>query len=73
MFLSMKWRVSGCETNKLINFSSFFFFQFQVPMSDSWDQIGVGMKVEVPNDDCDLSYPVYWIASVVKVAGMWRD
>lgn len=42
-------------------------------MSDSWDQIGVGMKVEVPNDDCDLSYPVYWIASVVKVAGMWRD
>ena len=41
-------------------------------MSDSWDQIGVGMKVEVPNDDCDLSYPVYWIASVVKVAGMIR-
>ena len=38
-------------------------------MSDSWDQIGVGMKVEVPNNDCDLSYPVYWIASVVKVAG----
>ncbi|XP_070197617.1 MBT domain-containing protein 1-like isoform X1 [Littorina saxatilis] len=40
-----------------------------VPLSDSWDQIGVGMKVEVANTDCDLSYPVYWIASVVKVAG----
>ncbi|XP_076467464.1 MBT domain-containing protein 1-like isoform X2 [Babylonia areolata] len=40
-----------------------------VPMSDSWDQIEVGMKVEVANMDCDLHYPVFWIASVIKVAG----
>ena len=38
-------------------------------MSDGWDQITEGMKVEVINTDCDLSYPVYWIASVVKLAG----
>nr|KAG5711574.1 hypothetical protein BaRGS_016756 [Batillaria attramentaria] len=40
-----------------------------VPMNDSWDQITVGMKVEVINYDCDLSCSSYWIASVVKVAG----
>ncbi|PVD34462.1 hypothetical protein C0Q70_05737 [Pomacea canaliculata] len=38
-------------------------------MSDSWDQMVVGIKVEVINFDCDLPYTVYWTASVVKVAG----
>ncbi|KAL8597044.1 hypothetical protein ACOMHN_055637 [Nucella lapillus] len=40
-----------------------------IPMSDSWDQIGAGMKLEVANTDCDLPYPVFWIASVVRVDG----
>lgn len=40
-----------------------------VPMSDSWDQITVGTKLEVINYDCDLATPGYWIASIVKVAG----
>jgi hypothetical protein len=44
-------------------------YLFQVPMSDGWEQITEGMKVEVVNHDCDLSYTVYWIASVVKLAG----
>lgn len=40
-----------------------------VPMSQGWDQMTEGMKLEVVNHDCDLSYNVYWIASVVKLAG----
>ena len=38
-------------------------------MCEGWEQIGEGLKVEVLSKDDDLSYPVYWIASVVKVAG----
>ncbi|XP_060603934.1 MBT domain-containing protein 1-like isoform X1 [Ruditapes philippinarum] len=40
-----------------------------VPMTDCWDNITVGMKVEVQNFDCDLQSMVYWIATVIKLAG----
>nr|XP_006815581.1 PREDICTED: MBT domain-containing protein 1-like [Saccoglossus kowalevskii] len=39
------------------------------PMSNYWEDIAVGMKVEVLNTDCDLPNHVFWIAQVVKIAG----
>ena len=45
------------------------FFCNQVPMSDIWENIGVGMKIETYNFDCDLPNSVYWIATVMKIAG----
>lgn len=38
-------------------------------MADSWENITQGMKVEVQNLDCDLTNTVYWIATVMKLAG----
>ena len=38
-------------------------------MSDIWENIGVGMKIETYNFDCDLPNSVYWIATVMKIAG----
>ncbi|KAK3599513.1 hypothetical protein CHS0354_006642 [Potamilus streckersoni] len=41
-----------------------------VPMHDNWENITVGMKVELPNYDFDLpTNMVYWIATVIKIAG----
>ena len=37
-------------------------------MSEGWDNITVGMKVEVPNYDTDLTN-VFWIATVTRIAG----
>ncbi|XP_073989613.1 scm-related gene containing four mbt domains isoform X3 [Rhodnius prolixus] len=43
------------------------------PMSNNWDNITVGMKVEVENTDCDnYSEGVpdsFWVATVLKIAG----
>ncbi|XP_075224784.1 polycomb protein Sfmbt-like isoform X3 [Lycorma delicatula] len=43
------------------------------PMSDCWDNITVGMKVEVENTDCDNfseDFPdSFWVATVLKIAG----
>lgn len=39
------------------------------PMSPYWGDIGNGMKLEVLNLDCNLTTDVYWIASVVQIAG----
>lgn len=39
-----------------------------VAMSEGWDNITVGMKVEVPNYDTDLTN-VFWIATVTRIAG----
>lgn len=46
------------------------------PMSDCWDNISVGMKVEVENTDVETmsgspdNYPdSFWVASVTKIAG----
>ena len=44
-------------------------FFLQCPMADSWDCITVGMKVEVINTDCPVDGEVYWIASVIRLAG----
>ncbi|XP_052794901.1 MBT domain-containing protein 1-like isoform X2 [Mya arenaria] len=40
-----------------------------VPVSDVWENVSIGMKVEVQNLDCDLTNTVYWIATVMKLAG----
>ena len=38
-------------------------------MADSWDNIAVGMKVEVMNTDVDINMEAYWIATVIQLAG----
>jgi len=44
--------------------------KLQCPLSDFWQNVILDMKVEVVNNDtCLTSSKVYWIASVVKVAG----
>ncbi|XP_039283703.1 polycomb protein Sfmbt isoform X2 [Nilaparvata lugens] len=43
------------------------------PMADCWDNITVGMKVEVENTDCDNfseDFPdSFWVATVLRIAG----
>ncbi|XP_069695584.1 polycomb protein Sfmbt-like isoform X2 [Periplaneta americana] len=43
------------------------------PLADCWENITVGMKVEVENTDCDdftESFPdSFWVATVLKIAG----
>uniref|UniRef100_A0A3Q2ZYZ1 THAP-type domain-containing protein n=1 Tax=Kryptolebias marmoratus TaxID=37003 RepID=A0A3Q2ZYZ1_KRYMA len=39
------------------------------PLSDYWDDITVGMKVEVLNTNAVLPSKVYWIATIIQVAG----
>uniref|UniRef100_A0A3P8YGE4 FCS-type domain-containing protein n=1 Tax=Esox lucius TaxID=8010 RepID=A0A3P8YGE4_ESOLU len=40
-----------------------------VPMGTSWGDIAEGVRVEVPNTDSGLPMTVYWIATVIKLAG----
>ncbi|KAI1886711.1 hypothetical protein AGOR_G00198610 [Albula goreensis] len=40
-----------------------------VPLHTQWDEICVGLKVEVLNNDAVLPSKVYWIASIVHLAG----
>ncbi|XP_069052944.1 lethal(3)malignant brain tumor-like protein 2 isoform X2 [Lepisosteus oculatus] len=40
-----------------------------VPLYDQWEDITVGLKVEVLNSDAVLPSKVYWIASIVRLAG----
>ncbi|CAN8032500.1 unnamed protein product [Ixodes persulcatus] len=44
-----------------------------VAFADCWDNVTVGMKVEVENRDCEkfkhIFASFYWIATVVKIAG----
>ncbi|XP_037545119.1 MBT domain-containing protein 1 [Nematolebias whitei] len=40
-----------------------------VPMGKSWDDISEGVRVEVLNTDSGLPMKVYWIASIIKLAG----
>lgn len=44
------------------------FIVLQAPMADCWDNITVGMKVEVENMDCDKPGS-FWVASVMQIAG----
>ncbi|XP_053706619.1 lethal(3)malignant brain tumor-like protein 2 isoform X1 [Synchiropus splendidus] len=39
------------------------------PMCDQWDEVTVGMKVEVLNTNAVLPSKVYWIATVIQIAG----
>ncbi|XP_072312654.1 lethal(3)malignant brain tumor-like protein 2 isoform X2 [Eucyclogobius newberryi] len=39
------------------------------PMWDQWDDITVGTKVEVLNSNAVLPSKVYWIATVIQIAG----
>ncbi|XP_041098188.1 lethal(3)malignant brain tumor-like protein 2, partial [Polyodon spathula] len=39
-----------------------------VPLFDQWDDVVLGMKVEVINNDAVLPSKVYWIAYIVKLA-----
>uniref|UniRef100_A0A3B5BN16 L3MBTL histone methyl-lysine binding protein 2 n=1 Tax=Stegastes partitus TaxID=144197 RepID=A0A3B5BN16_9TELE len=39
------------------------------PLCANWDDISVGMKVEVLNSNAVLPSKVYWIATVIQVAG----
>ncbi|CAG5910309.1 unnamed protein product [Menidia menidia] len=39
------------------------------PLYDHWDDITIGMKVEVLNTNAVIPSKVYWIATVVQVAG----
>lgn len=38
-------------------------------MCEHWDDITVGMKVEVLNTNAVLPSKVYWIATVIQIAG----
>nr|XP_033816407.1 MBT domain-containing protein 1 isoform X2 [Geotrypetes seraphini] len=40
-----------------------------VPMANCWGDISEGVRVEVPNTDCNLPTKVFWIAEVIKLAG----
>ncbi|XP_048101597.1 MBT domain-containing protein 1 isoform X5 [Alosa alosa] len=40
-----------------------------VPMGTSWGDITDGVRIEVPNSDSSLPMKVYWIASIIKLAG----
>lgn len=40
-----------------------------VPMCDQWDDVTVGTKVEVLNTNAVLPSKVYWIATIIQIAG----
>lgn len=42
----------------------------QAPLCTQWDEITVGMKVEVLNTNAVLPSKVYWIATVIQIAGI---
>lgn len=45
--------------------------RLQAPLCAQWDDIMVGMKVEVLNTNAVLPSKVYWIATVIQVAGVY--
>ena len=49
-------------------------FIFQAPMNDCWQNIIVGMKVEVENRDTNHSGVFsnsFWVASVLRISGYY--
>ncbi|XP_025020845.1 lethal(3)malignant brain tumor-like protein 2 isoform X1 [Python bivittatus] len=52
----------GCKAAPVSSFK-------HVPLYDQWEDVIKGLKVEVLNSDAVLPSRVYWIASVVKIAG----
>ncbi|XP_041671165.1 lethal(3)malignant brain tumor-like protein 2 isoform X2 [Cheilinus undulatus] len=53
------------ETSLAVSVSCFR----HAPLCSQWDDIHVGMKVEVLNTNAVLPSKVYWIATVIQVAG----
>lgn len=49
----------------------FTFCALQAPLWAHWDDIAVGMKVEVLNTNGILPSKVYWIATVIQIAGVY--
>ncbi|XP_034049956.1 lethal(3)malignant brain tumor-like protein 2 [Thalassophryne amazonica] len=41
------------------------------PLCEQWDDIAVGMKVEVLNTNAVLPSKVYWIATIIQLAGYY--
>lgn len=41
-------------------------------MSSCWGDVAEGVRVEVPNTDSNLPTKVYWIAGIVKLAGITK-
>ena len=41
----------------------------QAPMSECWEQMGVGMKVEVSCGAEGVTSDAYWVATVIGIAG----
>nr|XP_039268137.1 MBT domain-containing protein 1-like [Styela clava] len=66
--ISMGFDWGAYLVNKKSSAATVELFQHS-PMSAHWGEIGSGMKVEVLNLDCNLNTKVFWIASVVQVAG----
>ncbi|XP_060101355.1 lethal(3)malignant brain tumor-like protein 2 isoform X1 [Heteronotia binoei] len=52
----------GCKAAAVSSFK-------HVPLYEQWEDVMKGLKVEVLNSDAVLPSRVYWIASVVKIAG----
>lgn len=52
-------------------FKDLYLCTLQVPLCAQWDDIAVGMKVEVLNTNAVLPSKVYWIATVIQVAGVY--
>ena len=44
----------------------------QVPLCAQWDDVILGMKVEVLNTNAVLPSKVYWIATVIQIAGVYN-
>lgn len=42
---------------------------FQAPMSECWEQMGAGMKVEVSCKEEAVTKDAFWVATVIAVAG----
>lgn len=67
---SYEWDTQLNEVNFIVAPVSCF---KHAPISDIWDNIMVGMKVEVENTDCDNfseAFPdSFWVATVMKIIG----
>lgn len=60
-------------TYTVLQFHHYIINFYQAPISEIWDNITVGMKVEVENTDCDEvceAFPdSFWVATVLRVCG----
>lgn len=57
------------DPHRMAHINDLYEHVLQVPMCEHWDDITVGMKVEVLNTNAVLPSKVYWIATVIQIAG----